>query len=171
VEVKDEVEHLHSLVRDIGAGERGYSLTGDPSFLPLYENALREIPAETDKIARLIEDNPTQVAALARLHLLIAEKLSIAAQALSQARENRTPANLEASRDTQGKPLNDEIRAQVEAMTAEEDRLLAGREHAFSSQVKSGRDGDDRNGGGGNCAHRGPYSHSAAPAKSAAHGG
>ncbi len=140
VEVKDQVEHLNSLVRDIGAGERGYLLSGDSSFLPLYENALKEIPTQRDQLAHLVEDNPRQVAALANLQALIAEKLSIAEKALSQVRQEKTPETLEMYRDTQGKLLNDEIRAQVEAMTAEEDRLLAEREEIFVSQVRSERD-------------------------------
>ena len=101
VEVKDEVEHLNSLVLDIGAGERGYLLTGDASFLPLYKNALKEIPAQSDKLAQLIEDNPTQVAAAAQLQVLIAEKLSVAAQALSLAQGEKLSENIERYRDTQ----------------------------------------------------------------------
>jgi PAS domain S-box-containing protein len=139
VEVKDQVEHLNSLVRDIGAGERGYLLTGDASFLPLYENALKEIPTQSDQLAHLVEDNPTQVATAAQLQVLIAEKLSMAAQALSLVQQEKIPETLEVYRDTQGKLLNDKIRAQVETMTAEEDRLLAARENIFASQVKSER--------------------------------
>jgi len=139
VEVKDQVEHLNSLVRDIGAGERGYLLTGDASLLPLYENALKEIPTQSDQLAHLIEDNPRQVTAVANLQTLIAEKLSIAAQALSSAQKEKLPETMEMYRDTQGKSLNDEIRAQVEAITAEEDRLLSERENVFTSQVKSER--------------------------------
>ena len=139
VEVKDQVEHLHSLGRDVDAGERGYLLTRDTSFLPLYEHALREIPAQIDSIAHLIADNPRQAMALAHLRVLIAEKLSMAAQALEQAREQTTPETIEMYRETQEKPLNDEIRAQVEAMTVEEDRLLASRENIFHAQVKSER--------------------------------
>ncbi len=139
VEVKDQVGHLDSLVKDVEGGERGFLLTGDESFLPLYENALKEIPTQSDKLAHLIEDNPTQVANAANLQALIAEKLSIAAQALSVAQQEKLPETFEMYRDTQGKALNDEIRAQVEAMTAEENRLLAAREAAFTSQVKSER--------------------------------
>jgi PAS domain S-box-containing protein len=139
VEVKDQLEQFNSWVGEIGANERGYLLTGDASFLPLYENALKEIPIQHDKLAHLIEDNPRQVAAIANLQVLIDKKLSITAQALSLAQQEKNPETIEMYRDTQQKPLNDAIRAQVDAMTAEEDRLLAVRESAFTSQVKSER--------------------------------
>ena len=139
VQVKDQIGHLDSLVKDVGAGERGYLLTGDESFLPLYESALREIPTQSDRLAHLIEDNPTQVAAVAHLRTLIAEKLLSAAQALSLARKEKIPETIEMFRDSQGETLNDEIRSQVAAMTAEEDRLLAERESTFASRVKSER--------------------------------
>jgi PAS domain S-box-containing protein len=137
VEVKDQIEHVNSLIRDIGAGERGYLLTGDASFLTLYENALKEIPTQSDRLAHLIEDNPTQVTNVAHLQTLIAEKMSVAAQALSLVQLEKIPLTIEMYRDTQEKPLNDEIRAQVDAMTAEEDRLLSERENVFTLQVKS----------------------------------
>jgi len=139
VEVKDQVEHLGSLVRDIGVGGRGYLLTGDASYLPIYENALKEIPTQSAKLAQLIEDNPKQVAAVANLQKLIAEKLSMAAQALSLAQQEKTPETIEMFRDGEGKRVNDEIRAQMDAMTAEEDRLLAERENTFASRVTSER--------------------------------
>jgi len=141
VEVKDQVEHLNSLVRDIGAGERGYLLTGDATFLPLYNNAVNEIPTQSNKLAQLIEDNPRQVAAFANLQTLIAEKLSTAAQALSAEQREKIPETIEMYRNTQEKALNDEIRAQVEAMKAEEDRLLSQRENEFTLQVNSQRNG------------------------------
>jgi PAS domain S-box-containing protein len=139
VEVKDQLEHLNSLGRDIGSGTRGYVLTGDASYLPLYENALKEIPAESEKLAHLVEDNPPQVEAAAHLQVLIAKKLSLAAQALSLAHQQKIPETIEIFRSTMGRALNDEIRAQVAVMTAEEDNLLAERVNAFSSQVRSER--------------------------------
>jgi CheY-like chemotaxis protein/CHASE3 domain sensor protein len=109
VEVKDQVQNLDSLVNDVEASERGFLLTGDESFLPLYDGARSEIPAESGKLARLIHDNPTQVT---------------------------NAETLETYRNTQGKALNDEIRRQVAAMNAEEDRLLAQREDEFALEVK-----------------------------------
>jgi CHASE3 domain sensor protein len=139
VEVKDQIEHVDSIVRDVGASERGFLLTGDETFLPLYKSALKEIPTETDKLARLIEDNPVQVANVAHLRVLIAAKLSKAADALSQVQKRKIPETMEAYRDTQGKSLTDALRAQVDAMKAEEDRLLLQRENEFTFQVKSQR--------------------------------
>jgi CHASE3 domain sensor protein/CheY-like chemotaxis protein len=136
VEVKDQVQNLDSLVNDVEASERGFLLTGDESFLPLYDGARSEIPAESGKLARLIHDNPTQVTNAAHFQVLIAEKLAKAAHELSQVRKEKVPETLETYRNTQGKALNDEIRRQVAAMNAEEDRLLAQREDEFALEVK-----------------------------------
>jgi CheY-like chemotaxis protein len=55
VQVKDQLEHLNALVKDVESSQRGYLLTEKPSFLSLYEKARKEIPGQ---IIPLAEDDP-----------------------------------------------------------------------------------------------------------------
>jgi CHASE3 domain sensor protein len=136
VQVKDQLEHLSALVKDVETSQRGYLLTQNPSFLSLYEKALEEIPGQIQSIAVLTSDNPTQVAATAHLRTLIADKLSTAAQSLSLAQQGNVSDAIQVVKTGEGPQLIDEIRAQVDAMMAEEDQLLALRESVFTTQVK-----------------------------------
>jgi PAS domain S-box-containing protein len=135
VQVKDQLEQLNSLVKDVETSQRGYLLTQNPSFLSLYEKALKEIPGQIQSIAVLTSDNPTQVAATTRLQTLIANKLSTAAQSVSLAQQGNVSGASLVVTTGDGPQLIDEIRSQLNAMVAEEDRELVLRENMFTSQV------------------------------------
>jgi PAS domain S-box-containing protein len=137
VQVKDELEHLSALVKDVETSQRGYLLTQNVSFLSLYESALKEIPAKIQSIAVLTSDNPTQVAATGQLQTLIADKLSTADQSLSLAQHGNTTEAIQIIETGDGPQLIDRIRSQVDAMVAEEDRLLILREEVFTAQVRT----------------------------------
>lgn len=51
---------LLSLLKDMEAGQRGYIITGDSSFLQPYIEAKKEIPRATDTLNRLVYDNEEQ---------------------------------------------------------------------------------------------------------------
>ena len=136
VQVKDQLEHLNSLVKDVETSQRGYLLTQNQSFLGLYEKALKEIPGQIQNIAVLTSDNPVQVTATAHLQSLIADKLSTAAQSLSLAQQGNVSDAIQVVKTGEGRQLIDEIRSQLDAMVAEEDRLLIVREDVFAAQVK-----------------------------------
>ncbi len=140
VEVKDQVDHLHNLIEDVETCERGYLLTGDISYLTGYEKALQEIPGQNQSLALLVADNSQQVAAAANLQSLIADKLSVTAQSVSLAQQNKNFDAIQLMKNGQGKLLMDEIRSQVDAMEAEEDRLFIARENAFTSRVTAQKD-------------------------------
>ncbi len=137
VEVKDQIERLNSLVRDVSVGEREYLVTGDKTYLDLHDNAVKEIPGQSQNLAHLVEDNSKQVAAAAHLQTLIARRLSIAAQTLSPNPQEQFPDTIQLVNGSQGEQLMDDIRSQMQAMMTEEDRLLSQREIAFAAQVKS----------------------------------
>ena len=57
-----------SSVQDAEQGQRGYLLTGDPSFLAPYETALTELPPLQAKLRELVLDNPDQLVRLGALN-------------------------------------------------------------------------------------------------------
>jgi PAS domain S-box-containing protein len=135
VVVRNQIGYLNSLVKDVETSERGYLLTENTNFLSPYDIALQKIPDQIQSLALLIADNPKQVVAVARLQYLIADKLSQAAQSLVLARQGNFPGAIDIVKNGRGKQIMDAIRPLIEAMNAEEDRLLIIREKSFTSQA------------------------------------
>jgi len=132
LEVKDQLEDLNSRVKDVENYQKGYLLDGNASFLAAFEKTLPEIAGQSRTLAVLVADNFKQVAAAEHLRGLISAELSAAAQSVALAQQGK---NAEAVRIlTKGRgELEDEIAAEVNAMTAEETRLLAVRERTAAS--------------------------------------
>jgi len=137
VEVKEQLEHLNSLVKEVETGQRGFLLTGNASFLSPYEKALKEIPGQSQNLAFLISDNPRQVLATTHLRMLIADTLAIAAQSLALAQQGKESDAIQIVKNGQERHLEDEIQARVAEMDEEEDQLLTVRENASAAQAKN----------------------------------
>jgi len=137
VEVKDQLEQLKSLVEDVETSQRGYLLTGNASFLTLNEQARNAIPGQNQRLALLIVDNPRQVAAAEHLRTLIAGKLAIVARSLLLAQQGKLSDAIQIVKNGKGQELMGEIRPQVSAMEAEENRLLAARQNVLASEVEA----------------------------------
>jgi signal transduction histidine kinase len=126
-EVRSELERILSLLTDAETGQRGFLLTGVVSYLEPYNAALAALPARLERLRTLTVDNPRQQERLAALDALIRRKAA-ELSATIVARETR---GLElAARiviTDEGKRLMDQIRTLVNAMGAEEGRLLTER--------------------------------------------
>jgi signal transduction histidine kinase/CheY-like chemotaxis protein/CHASE3 domain sensor protein len=128
-EVILSTESLISSIKDAETGQRGYVITNDPSFLDRFTGGLERTMVIWARLKTLTSDNETQQAYLTRLRSLINERYS---------QMNRTyrisatiPQNKRAELFIQsheemlrGKKIMDELRANIEAMKREEDRLL-----------------------------------------------
>jgi PAS domain S-box-containing protein len=137
VRVEARLEHIDFLVKDAEVSEQEYIATGNPALLAAYDKAVQAVPAETKVLARLIADNPTQVAALARLELLITHRLAGTAHALWLARPPPPiGVTAQAGFGFARSFAFDGIRPLVAAMTAEEDRLLVLRRQALARQIQ-----------------------------------
>jgi len=132
-EVKDQLEHVNSLVKDAEISVRGYLLTGNAHFLPVFGDAQKEIPGQSQKIALLVADNPRQVTRAEHLRTMIANELLADAQLLALAQQEKKPDATHISETDLGQS-EDEIQTQVKALATEEDRLFAMRENASLSQ-------------------------------------
>ncbi|MFI4939719.1 MAG: diguanylate cyclase domain-containing protein [Burkholderiales bacterium] len=74
-EVISAIENLRAGLVDAETGERGYVITGETSYFPVYFDTLQRIQWETDLIDALIADNPSQRALFSKLKRLIAYRL------------------------------------------------------------------------------------------------
>jgi PAS domain S-box-containing protein len=130
------LEKILSLVGDVETGERGFLITGADHYLEPYRVARESLRAELARARGLTDDNPVQRKSLDLLQPLIARKLALVAQSISE-RERAGGADaqtlLEESQSTM-----DEIRTTISRIKAEELRLLAERaDAAAASRLKA----------------------------------
>lgn len=130
-EVIGKMSGLRTYLDESQSGVRGYVITGDAAFLQLSDKAIPAILqhlAELRGLRELTLDNPGQQARLAQLEQLIPEWLGFAQQVVEQRTTTGFDSAVEQSAARRGKAMMDQIRAVLEAMDAEEYRLLAVRE-------------------------------------------
>ncbi|MGY3264732.1 CHASE3 domain-containing protein [Lysobacter sp. HA35] len=98
---------LASLV-DVETGQRGFSLTGDPSFLEPLNTGLQRQAALVDDLAKQTSSMPAVGARVQRLRPLIRDKLALVQQGIDWRRSGRQSANLHIA--DRGKVAMDRIR-------------------------------------------------------------
>src|SRR5712691_8677774 len=74
--VRNELEGVLELLTDAETGQRGFLITGAPSYLEPYNTALASLGSHREQLRRLTGDNPKQQAHLATLDALIQQKLN-----------------------------------------------------------------------------------------------
>ncbi len=130
-----DAERLRRLMADLETGKRGYLLTGNPTFLDVYEKAHSELPgvlAEAQEVAENgMEDE--RVAAFGRLIKQWIEKVSEPQIA------ERKRGGIDSGAAEEGKALTDEMRSilsdlQKHAIDDADDREQAAFESAADSQ-------------------------------------
>jgi CHASE3 domain sensor protein len=119
---------LLSSATDVETAQRGYTITGDESFLEPYTSARPRIGAELAELRRLTRDNAEQQRRLDRLGPLLAERIANAAQNVQLRREQGFDAARLAVASGSGKALHDRVRALIAEMTNAELTLLAERQ-------------------------------------------
>ena len=118
-----ELERISSLTKDAETGSRGYSLTGQQSYLEPYFLAQKQL-GQLNVLSDLVADNPLQRRRVPQLQLEVANRLALAKQSI-QARDRGGLAGAVAfTKDGSGKRQMDEIRRLLTSMRAEEERLL-----------------------------------------------
>jgi len=125
-EVSIRIQSVLTLLVDAETGVRGYVLTGTPSFLDPYHQALQRLPAAMAELGSLIQDNPAQVERVGRIRRLVTQRLE-AFEMLRPygARSGRRLAGPMAPLMVKGKAIMDSLRAELATMGAEQTRLMA----------------------------------------------
>ncbi|MEO6488684.1 MAG: CHASE3 domain-containing protein, partial [Ferruginibacter sp.] len=123
--VKLELEKTLSDVKDAEAGQRGYLLTHDSSFLAPTQVARTTAFQSISKLAELTKDNPSQQQWIENLKNLIIKRLDRLDTVLKNS--PNLPAPFDSSILT-GKLIMDQLQFQVNALLSEEELLLKIRE-------------------------------------------
>ena len=134
-EVEDHLHRFLSQIKDAETGQRGYLLTGAPSYLEPYYAALGGFPIELTTLRRLVLDNPAQLQRLDGLEPLLASKLAELKQTIDHKDAGDMPGALAVVKTDRGKVDMDRLRQGVEAMLASEADLLAHRTAEWEDTV------------------------------------
>src|SRR5215475_9610611 len=123
---KAALQQLLATLIDAETGERGFIITGEPTYLEPYNRAIRAIPSDLSQVRALTTDNGDQQADLGQLSRLTEVRLEELAMGIRKRRES-SPTAAQAVGATAGKRTMDEMRAVVSRMEGREDTLLAAR--------------------------------------------
>jgi PAS domain S-box-containing protein len=125
--VRNALENILSLATDAETGQRGYIITGEPTYLEPYNAAIASINERIKLLEQLTRDNPAQQTHLAALKTRIANRLKILEERIALRTEKGFAAAREAILTGRGKFEMDELRKRVGEMASVEQQLLAAR--------------------------------------------
>jgi signal transduction histidine kinase len=131
LEVRAAISDVNIQLLEAETGMRGYRLAGQADFLAPYDRARAALPGSLAHLAGLIQDNPAQVARFQRVEALSARRLD----ALDALRAATGPPDATL---VQGQATMEALRAELGAMQAEEDRLLAARTAQVDAERRRG---------------------------------
>jgi signal transduction histidine kinase len=124
--------HLISLRSDLASAEAArlaFVVSGDQVELPLYEESLRQIPADLAELQELTEDSPAQQQKIQRLRPLVQQRLGLLQESIVLAKRDESGDRAEQQQLTvSGAALTQEIRGILDEAQSEEDLLLTQRQ-------------------------------------------
>lgn len=131
VRIRDAIFTLYSGIQDAESGQRGYLLSGDETYLKLYEDAVARTPGRLSTIAEAVARNPGMAAIIARLSRAAESKLAEMRETVALRRAEQVEAALARMRSGEGKHLMDEVRSLFgEAQADNYSRLISRQEQA-----------------------------------------
>lgn len=143
------VEHSHQVIltsqallthlTEAESGQRGYLVTGNPSFMAPYNDGYGLARRAWEDLLGLMHDNATQQSRLAEVQRRMSEKFSEMAQTISLADAGKREEALSIVRRGSGRLLMEEIRSQLALILAEEKQLLEYRQNAYQDARESAR--------------------------------
>ena len=118
-----EIESVLSTLVDAETGQRGFVITGDESYLQVYEDALRRLPEDLGTVAdaNRADLSPPEMSMLRRL---ARAKLTELQSAIDTRRTSGFEAAAELVKSGTGKQKMDEVRAMVGSLVARQQELL-----------------------------------------------
>jgi len=126
-DVKGRLTLVYSLLQEAEAGVRGFILTDDEFYLASLTDARQRLKPELDALADLLSDNAAQSTSLTALRANVDTRILQMENLVNAARAGDRAEIVEEMRRRTGVNMIQGARTIVDAMTAEEDRLLVER--------------------------------------------
>lgn len=138
-EVLEKMETLLSLMKDVGAGQWGYIITGKDEFLDSYRKADPHVGPCWKELKRLTADNSSQQQRLLALQSIIEERRSISREGIRLRKEKGFQEAAKLVGTGRGKRAMDRIRAAIDEAKEAERELLAKRAAESEATVRLAR--------------------------------
>ena len=123
-EVQDAAQSLLIRVRDAEAWKRSYLLTGEAAYLDLFDQAVRDIPTEFDRLRKLTSGSDPQQRRMAALTSLADAKMKELATTSAMIKRGDREGALKVINALQSRKLTQEFRHDLEGILEAERGLL-----------------------------------------------
>jgi len=124
-------------LEDTEARERGYLLTGGPSYQEAFNSSRKDLDENFERLRELAKDNPKELHQLERLRDLVHQQLD----ELQATIDTRTKAGFEAAQAIvltgRGEQLTNAIRQDIRGMEEEEQSTLTQFSQAWQSRLRT----------------------------------
>lgn len=127
-EVMVSAERTIRLASEAHSAMRGYVVTSNPEFLSPYTRATTLLPETLNRLTELVEDNPSQADRATQIASSIAALERWLAETKAIVESGGDEAALERVRSGEGQSAMRTLRADVEALLTEEERLDTARQ-------------------------------------------
>lgn len=138
LEVQRELATVEARMSEAESGQRGYLLTGNPSFLGPYDAATLDVRNRLANLRRLVSDNSAQLRRLLIIESLSRAKIAELDSTIRLERAGKRDIALNAVKATRSDSLMTAIRVKLQSMTAEEAMLLRNRQKALVTELRHG---------------------------------
>ena len=119
--IRDQLGEMFTAVQGAEAGQRGYLLTGDDTYLEPYNRAVPNLPARLDTLAAAFPSDGDAGRLILRLRGAILAKLDELGRTVALARKGDRSGALAIVRTDEGRDLMNEISQGSAALSAEQD--------------------------------------------------
>jgi signal transduction histidine kinase/DNA-binding response OmpR family regulator/CHASE3 domain sensor protein len=121
-QVIGQANEVSRMSADMEAGMRGYLLSGDKEFLSPYSDAKPKVDTELNDLARMVDDNYSQLDRVRRIRAAQREWQLYAEEVIAQ--RSKDADVLALVKSGRGKVLTDEVRRQFRLFIETEERIL-----------------------------------------------
>lgn len=131
-----ELQQTESLVLDAETGQRGYLLTGDPSYLDPYNRALTQVDGHIANLVHATADNTTEQVNAAQLGKYVDQKLGELSATIDLYRAGKADQARALVLSGRGRTDMENIRRVIATMEQEETGLYAIRDADYQQSIR-----------------------------------
>jgi PAS domain S-box-containing protein len=133
-EVLQITEGLPAALKRAEAAARRYIAAGDNAYMTSYQDAVSEVQNDIRRVRDLTKSDTTAQAPLQKLEPLITKRLGMLQQAMASRAKPGSPADKQATLDTEGQKLDNDIEKAIQDLqTAQQIRLQQQRQNGVWS--------------------------------------
>lgn len=120
-----KLERFYSLLQDVQRAQRGYTLTGEDSYLQPYRSAVRAIPGAYKELAELVIDSPVQKSRLEKIKVKVDNHIALQEKIIRARRNDGIAAAVTLVNSGKGKRIMDDLHSMIENVEREEKTRLS----------------------------------------------